>query len=161
MESNGYTIKGVKSITGREGLGYECTLYHNGIKVALVVDVADGGEANYYDVNDKEWDALKEYVKTLPPVTTKWGKEADQSFTCDVDIPIFVENLVNDFEFLKQMKRKCKTKTVFRLDDTPDDEVISINMPYDATMKAHLEQKYGKRLVEIVNETIAERIGAS
>ena len=43
-----YEVKNVKTFTGREGQGFECTLYRNGKSVAKVVNTADGGEIDIY-----------------------------------------------------------------------------------------------------------------
>ena len=38
-----YTVKNVKTFTGMEGLGWECSLYKDGKRLGTVLDDAHGG----------------------------------------------------------------------------------------------------------------------
>ncbi len=159
MKSNGYSVVVHKTIRGREGDGYECTLYHNGKKVCYIVDVADGGEADIYDEDPTEMVLLEAHLATLPERVFKWRGADDNIIESSykMDIYLFIEELVNDYEEVKALKRICKTKTAFRLVDTPDGEVRTLSVPYDEAVKSHLKAKYGNKLVEICNETIKGR----
>lgn len=55
-------------------------------------------------------------------------------------------------ELEARIKRACKTKTVFRLDDG---RTLVSPSPYSLLVKIQLQAKYGAKLVEIINETIA------
>ncbi len=157
MKNNhGYTVKGVKSFMGHEGQGYNCTLCKDGKKIASVIAQGDGGEPYFYFENKQVEEALYAFVKTLPKVKTEFplGDGTKQKIEYSEDIGTFVASLVDDYDYAKRMKRLCKIQTVYRLDDTPEDSVMTLKHPYDAKVKAHLEKKYGKKLVEIVNETL-------
>lgn len=158
--NNGYTVKGVKSFMGHEGNGYNCTLCKDGKKIASVIDQGDGGEPYFYFENKPVEDALHAYVKTLPSIVSDYDdpKDPTKKFEYTPDIASFVSGLVDDYDYAKRTKRLCKTQTVYRLDDTPKDSVMILKHLYNAEAKAHLEKKYGKRLVEIVNETLMAEV---
>lgn len=157
-ENNGYSVKSVKSFMGHEGYGFNCTLCKDGRKVASVINQGDGGEPYFYFENKEVEKALYAFVKTLPKRQTEFprGDGSKEKFEYTEDIGTFVAGLIDEWDYLKRMKRMCKTKTVFRLDDTEEDRVQVIDEPYNASIKSFLDKKYGKRVVEIVNETIAK-----
>ena len=42
-----YSVRNVKQFRGREGHGFNATLYRDNVKVALVMDAANGGEYRF------------------------------------------------------------------------------------------------------------------
>lgn len=144
-----YTVKNVKSFQGREGNGYECSLYKDGKKIGTVTDTASGGMTDFYlDKGEKE--ILDAHCLTLP----KWGSEfGDGEDKYDTDCDIFIGNIVSEFEQTRDMKRKCNKKTLFTLHtDKKKGMFWSMNSLYTPKIKAYLEDKYGKKLKEIINE---------
>ncbi len=146
----GYTVKNVKSFQGREGYGFECSLYKDGKKIGTVTDTAGGGMTDFY-LNKGEKEILDTHCKTLP----KWGSEYG-SKEYDTDCDIFLNSLVNDFEQQKQYRKWCKKGkvTVYRIDKQKKGTYSLLSTSYNEVVKASLEKKYeGKGLV-IVNELI-------
>lgn len=66
-----------------------------------------------------------------------------------------------DAEALKQkkadarLKRQCKNATLFRLQGEANGKYWVCHRPYSPEIKIHLQTKYGSKLVEIINETLA------
>lgn len=57
----------------------------------------------------------------------------------------------------QQIKRWCKTKTVFRLKNDPEGSWRTIKAPYSDRVREHIVRKYGNRVEEIANERYAAR----
>ena len=147
-----YTVKNVKDFIGREGHGYECSLYKDGKRIGRVTDTAGGGMVDFYlDKGEKE--ILDTHCKTLP----KWGKEYGDS-EYDTDCDHFVTSLVSAFEAnahkMKQYRKWCKNQTVFRVVGDKDGEFRTLSQPYTESIKAHLEKKFVGQGLVIVNELI-------
>jgi hypothetical protein len=128
-----YTVKNVKKFRGREGYGFNASLYRDGVNVALVMDDASGGMLRYeWKQNDrKEESLLAAYVATLPPV-----KYAGETMRMTKDI--FIDELVNDFDAEKAFTRILK-KTAFV---TSDGKVRYMTRPRDPGDDAHVLSKY-------------------
>lgn len=47
-------VKNVKSFIGREGYGYSCSLYIDGVKSAVILEDASGGPTDVYQTFDEE-----------------------------------------------------------------------------------------------------------
>ena len=145
---NPYAVKAVKSFMGREGYGYECSLYKDGKRIGTVTDVADGGGMLQCYLNDGEEEKLEAYCDTLPP-------EKYESFTVDIDPCIFVSGLVEEWETKAKLKKSCRGKTCYRLTTDKDTNTYWImKTPFTAEVKKHLQKKYGEALKEIINETL-------
>jgi len=144
---NPYSVKGVKSFQGMEGLGFECSLYKDGKRIGTVTDVCDGGGYLQCNLKEGEEEALEAYCKTLPSETSE-----EYDITIDIDPCIFMSRLVDEFETNKTYKRWCKAKTVFRIDGDDEGSFRTINHVFDDKVKALLEQKYPNQGLYIVNE---------
>jgi len=165
-----YYVKGVKTFRGHEGLGYNATLYRGNKKVAFVYDDASGGELaiewqDYKEpkvsINGKspykdeartykgtpEEKILQELVNELPPEKTDFGQVT-------VDIAIFVDGLVSNYEETKQLKKWCKTKTLFRLKGDKEGEWRTIKNQFCDRVKNYITKTYGNELLEIANERV-------
>jgi len=160
-----YSVKNIKSFTGREGLGFECTLYKDGKKIGTVTDTANGGEVDFY-LDKGEEDKLRAYCKTLPRTyyddvknTTsltkkqfeKFWKEGREIHAGDF-VTALVEKWENDKRQKAQRRRWCKRETVFRIEGDKKGNYRTISQPYDIKIKAHLMQKYKGQGLVIVNE---------
>ena len=147
---NPYAVKNVKSFMGREGGGYECSLYKNGKRIGTVTDTAGGGMVDFY-LNKGEKEILDAHCLTLP----KWGSEfGDGKNEYDTDCDIFLSQLVRKFDEQKQYKKWCKKQTVFSIDGDKDGHFRTINKVFDANVKAHLVKKYPDCGLRIINEEI-------
>jgi len=162
-----FTIKGLKTFTGMEGYGFNASLYYKGKKIAFVIDSAQGGcydyqwadyDAQRVDINTRTWEGkprtykgtpyekvLTEYSASLPP-------EQVEGMTLHPDNDTVVNDLVAEVEENREFKRKCKKKTLILTTDCSENSYIEFKYPYGAGIKAHIEKKYGDKLVEIINE---------
>tara|TARA_Y100000310_G_scaffold120945_1_gene119702 strand:- start:1136 stop:1810 length:675 start_codon:yes stop_codon:yes gene_type:complete len=148
-KAQGYEVKGVKSFLGREGYGFNATMYREGKKIAFVMDSADGGMYDWEWVDRKEEAILEMNVATLPEQPS--GIEG-ADWTLKIDMDWFISGLVEDFENDKTFRTKCKTKTLFSLHSHQNGEYIIHSAPYTASVKTRIEAEYGKDLKEIINE---------
>ena len=147
-----YSVKNVKSFMGREGYGYNATLYRGKNKIAFLIDSANGGEVSIEFINkDNEKELLEKHLKTLLQVDSEIGK-------LNVDAGWFVTACVEKWENerdLRKMKRQCQTKTLFRTSNSTDGRYNIIPSVYDEKMKKHLYKTYGDD-IEIFNEVIKQ-----
>ena len=147
-KAQGYEVRGVKSFMGREGYGFNATMYRGGKKIAFVMDSANGGMYDWDWVDRKEETILEMNVATLPKVPS--GYEGIGELTIDMDW--FISELVEDFENDRDFRTKCKSKTLFILYSHQNGEYIIHSAPYTASVKTRIEAEYGKDLKEIINE---------
>ena len=135
-----YSVKNVKTFTGREGYGYSCTLYKNGKSIGTVTDTADGGPADLY-LNSRELEQeLQDYVNSLP------------SFKFDdMDIPqsveTFLDDLVGEYQNTKQLAKLTKNNWVY-LFKGKEGKFISFSKKLS---KAVIEQKFADQIVKCLN----------
>jgi hypothetical protein len=139
-----FTIKNLKTWSTHDGGGYQFSLYLNDKKFAFVHNDGNGGEVEVecLDVDapkveistwtDKDgkvhgWHVtphyalLSAYVKGLP----KW-----ESYTGDlvhVTIGMFMDTLVNNYEFDKKLAKAKKKGIVFKLNTDSNRTFRSIN----------------------------------
>jgi hypothetical protein len=116
-----YAVKAVKSFTGREGYGFECSLYREGKKVGTVTDTASGGQIDFY-LNKGEEEILDKHCASLPK--EQWSEDSgltkaqwDEYWKGgkEIDKDGFVTSLVTKWEERKQFKTICRTKTVVKV----------------------------------------------
>ena len=143
-----YTVKNVKSFQGREGDGFKCSLYLDGKKIGTVIDTADGGMVDFY-LDNGEKEKLDAHCLTLPKVKSKYFLNG-----LTVDADIFVSELVSKYEVKQKIKRWCKTKTVFRLDDDKEDSYNVLKIPFSDKVKEHILKEYAGKNPIIMNEII-------
>jgi hypothetical protein len=127
-----YTVKNVKNFLGREGHGFNATLYRDGVKVAFVRDMADGGPIRY------EWEGGTEEVvfglhaKAQPPVTFGAGH------TLPMSADIFMSRLVDDSQFKKKLAAGLKKRTYF----IHDNQCFSNKNAFTPAVSTALSQRY-------------------
>ncbi len=153
------TVSNVKSTTGREGYGFFCTVLIDGKPVAKVADYGDGGEPRWEPIkwtSRADMDAVLEsktaietYAKTLPPQTFLDGDPLG------MDADLLIVNLVDAELEARSWRRRCKTKTCFRLKGDPPEAYMVINTPFSPELKAKIVAKHGDRLLEIINERVS------
>jgi len=163
-----YSVKNVKSFRGREGHGFNSTLYRDNKRVAYVDDDANGGECNYHWLDAKEprvevettnWSGKSVIRKCTPEEAKFLNHIKGMIYTCQftgdehpMTEDIFVCELVEAYEEIKQYKRWCRKQTCFRLKGDKEGAWRTVNAPYDARVKAWVEKKYGDKVEEILNE---------
>lgn len=112
-----YTVKNVKTFRGREGQGFNATLYVDGRKIAEVDDSANGGCYRWWWVDTEknperaraDEAALNAHIATLPPVDS--GIADFGPLTMDADL--FVSMLVEDVSLNKQIAGWCRKSVAF------------------------------------------------
>lgn len=104
-----YEVKNVKSFIGREGYGFNASLYRDGKKVAFVYDMADGGPTRYDWEDRKEEAILDAYAAAQPQHESPYtpGK------MYDVDADHVMSRLVDNFDIAKKLKAQLKKKTLY------------------------------------------------
>jgi len=140
-----YTVAKVKTFTGRGGRGYSAQLLFDGKVVADAFNEGNGGDVNL-DWHDKSKRVpLTVVEKPGSPIAHFWPEEAKLLQFCkgqtrsfldeifDLTIYLYVGELVDNFVLEKELRRKCKTKTCFRLKSKPD-------APPNGTRAQHAEK---------------------
>jgi hypothetical protein len=175
-----YSVKNVKSFTGREGYGFNANLYRGRKKIAFCRDMAHGGEvdvdwscgtpprnrddyptedaynqawAEYRQANQEEKDLLQAHLDTLPSVPSNFEGHGDLT----IDAGWFVSDCVAKFESekdLRKMRKQCQTKTLFRKASAGLGQYQICKAPCDDTMRARLRRDFGDD-VEIFNDVLA------
>jgi hypothetical protein len=151
-----YSLKSVAYHVGREGYGFNATLWHFGKKIGVVQDEGSGGCLNWYTDTREEREALCDYVVTLPFYNmyhgdmAKYMPEGYRGTMPSVDS--FLEALLAEHERNKQRK-KLKTKTIFTLHSKPGYE-MTVNQPFTNALGERLRKQHGADLKEILNETL-------
>tara|TARA_R110000824_G_scaffold201667_1_gene385731 strand:- start:6134 stop:6691 length:558 start_codon:yes stop_codon:yes gene_type:complete len=151
-----YTVKNVKSFMGREGYGFNCSLYRDGKKVGSCIDDAGGGGMYPIDWDMKidrkhEQTLFDAHIKSLPAVASSFGKK---DMTLTIDEGWFVTELVNKWEQgkeVRKVKRKCAQKTLYRTLDQNDGSYFVSNILFSPEVGRKLRAKYGDK-IEIFNE---------
>lgn len=144
---NTWQVKNVKTFQGMEGGGFNCTLYRDGKKQAVVVDDATGGPF-WFDWVAKEAErSFKSYCQSLP----KWGKEyGHEEDDLDVTPDIAVSELIERYEEEKRLRRRCKTKILLRRAVDPglaEGEWRTLNRPFTKEQVALIRKHYGEDVV--------------
>jgi hypothetical protein len=132
-------LKNVKTWQGREGQGFQASLYINSVRTAVVTNDAFGGEFRY-DVLDIGWfAAFKEHVAGLPPYTYH-----GQEFPMDMDIVI--EDALCDWQDAKQIKRlKKRGKAIVARN--PDGGLWSWNLQDTEENRQRVLAKYPEAVI--------------
>lgn len=143
------TIKNLKTIRGEEGYAFNCTLYVDGVKAALVTNGGYGGcsEYNWSVGPDKSFyggDFSKKvyaYVASLPPVETTMGGEP---FSYKRELDGLIEDAINEQEVIKQYKRWCKKdqQTVWRTPDMKEGDWKVVSRAFTAEYAAEIRAKH-------------------
>ncbi len=147
-----FTVKNIKTFTGREGYGYSCNLYLNNKKVAVVTDNADGGPLDIFwngpkifDVTTRSLDfeisqeylthkgteaesILEKMIMELPMISI----QGSQPFYSNSEI--FIDDLVNDTLLQQKISRILKkeifileNKQIFSYKIKPTQDSVKIN----------------------------------
>ena len=148
-----YTVKGVKGFRGREGHGFECSLYSDGRKIGTVTDTANGGEINFY-LNKSEKEMLDAYCEALPlePCTEEFMKK-DYPDGYPVSADTLLCRLVDMFETHKRNKRICKTKTMVKVVKDGKDVYYTYPAKFSIQLKNAIKKRdYSDTDIVFMNE---------
>lgn len=168
-----WTVKNVKSWTGRDGIGTECSLYRDGKKVARCLDDGNGGEMHF------EWADWKAPKVDINITVSDYKAEPDangdrpeipHTYRGTPEEKLLAEyaNTQTDSTYGKPMRKdagwvvselcdayernkRLKNKTGFVVLENGRETEYTMNTPYTPEVKARLEAKYGDKLVRILN----------
>ena len=117
------TLKKIKTFIGHEGYGLNAELFLDGVKVAFILDDANGGDVDYQFTDKASEDRVWAFVKSTPDdeytkgmrTQEYWMKypKAIETHKLDTLINEFVDN----FQQEKRLNRLRKNNVVFT---TPD-----------------------------------------
>lgn len=145
----GYAMKAVKSFLGHDGDVLGGNLYYNNRLVARVANDSWGGGMHLDIQNNEQYAKFVKACENLPKIKY-------HTATVDCDSEFIMDAMLGFVETNKEAKRYCKRKMVIITTDCKDGEYITIDRKYipeaPYNHREQLKQKYGKRLVEIVND---------
>jgi len=151
-----YSVKGVKSFQGREGLGFNCNLYRGKKKVAFCYDDASGGEVRIDWLegrNSQESKLLERHVDSLPKVNSQF----DGVGLLTIDDGWFVSDLVAKWEAesdIRKLRKQCSTKTFFRTPTQEKGQYSYYKAPISDALRTKIQRENGDD-VEIFNDVFA------
>lgn len=140
-------VRNVKMLETHRGVAFTCTLYVDGKKAASVSQEGCGGSNDYRWVDAELAKRVHAYAQTLP------GTEFD-GVVLENDLDLTIENLINDLEIRKQVKRLCKgnSRTVWRTPDMKPEEWRISACPFTALAAATIRATHPE--VVFANELI-------
>lgn len=151
------TLKSLKiaKFLSQETTAFSATIYIDGRKAGTADNDGNGGPNRYhFDAFDgkKGYEIeqeLQAWAATLPKMQVY-----DTELSMDLDLVI--DGIIQKMEYDKQVARSCKKKTLFLLEgDDPEVGWRTVKAPYDARVQAFLDNKYGAKVVRILNKEIA------
>jgi hypothetical protein len=150
-EKNGYSVKDYKEMRGHTEaeVAWSCTLLKNNKPIATVFDDSWGG-CLQIDFKDKtEEKNFYDYCKTLP----QWKSEHFEK-PFDTDGDIFINFLIDDFQFEKKVKKLIKTKTIFSFQDDEQHTYRIVKYPYPM-IKDRFQAENKEKKIIVWNEVFA------
>jgi hypothetical protein len=174
-----YTVRGVTSHKGHEGEPLaQCTICRDGKKVAEYHDGDWGGGGEFFwgderapkvkrtiprydDKGTIEIDVTPEEGLLWDHVAGKTtdickGLEGVEPMIRSLNPELFVSDLIDDFLQNRKYRKEAKTHTIFRLQGDVEGNYWTLKRPFNLPTKQWLQNKYGARLVEIINETLGQ-----
>ena len=123
-----------------ETLCFSATIYFDGKKVGYARNNGCGG-CNRYDWDSRE---IRETVE-------QWANEQETEFKFDV-LDQLIDDIIQEYETNKWLKRQCKKKVVFRLKGDKKGEWHLLNYPWCQKAVDFIEERYGDKVECIANE---------
>ena len=142
-----YEVKNVKihKDMSEETLCFSAAIYADGKRIGTAKNQGQGGPNHYEADDDEAFKALEAFAKERGTVEEKF------SF---METDIFIDELVNEFDWNRILRRDCKTKTLFRTSDEPNkDSWRVIKAKFSDEIRSYIYSKYGTDAI-ILNETI-------
>jgi hypothetical protein len=167
-----YEFKNSKKMRGMDGLAWSGNLFRDGVKVAYVVNGGSGAPTEFewvdrfgpkVDLNLVNHEG-KPYVYRATVEEAKLmehikGKTIDHGYGTGprpMEVDDFVGNLADDLDFENNLKRQCKTKTLFRLKTDKDGAYHVSNQLFSKAVKDVFVKKYGDQIAEFINERFGQ-----
>ena len=148
------TVNAVKTFIGREGEGYNCNVFVDGVKVAFARDDAGGGMTDY-DYVGKTFDAMRANLKLLDRAIKEYPplriEDDIDGFTAIYDddgnwaqgIDVIISDAVNSFLINRKRKSQLKTKVLYTDNTCKDGEYFTIPHKGNAEKcRAYILAKY-------------------
>ncbi len=119
-------VKAYKKFHGHDGRGFDCSLYIDGKRTAIISDDGWGGEWMIDIFDQARFDAMEMKIKALPPLESEYGP-------MDMDVDIWVE------EYLLGTAEASKSRKI--MTRAPDGKEYVWDAPYKkANREKILEQ---------------------
>jgi O-acetyl-ADP-ribose deacetylase (regulator of RNase III) len=159
------TLKAIKiaKFMSEETLAYTANIYWKNKKVGDCKNEGHGGCTMVWlhKASDAQKAEIQKYV--MDHQTTKdWIKEfpptANHTPTWEYYLEILVDDIANEKDEINDLKRICKGTVLFRVEGDPEGEFRTIKSAWDTKIQAHLAIKYGDKVVEVLNKTLAEKL---
>lgn len=156
MTQETYELKGIKTFNGREGGGYEATLYLGSKKVGVAMNEGSGG-GDCFRFNTKESEAaFQAFVNTWYETSESkaywdaWSKEHELDTMDSIlhKMECWTTEFIDNRESEKQLKRWSKTKTVFRLKGDGKGTWRTCNQKGDKIIQ-YIHKTYGDKVETI------------
>ena len=138
IETEGWTVKAVKSMEHNKGLFYSGNLYRGARKVATFVEHGCGGPMSIEYCDD---DAKSDFLSLSNFVQGDVHTESDV---------VMIAEMVDQYEHVKRIRRDRKKKTYFSIEEHDDTTEYAINTPYSKQAVAVILQNKGD--ITIANE---------
>lgn len=152
----GVDVKGLKKTPGHDGMVWSCSVYLDGAKIGGVQEDVNGAGL-WVNISPE---SQAKFVSALKGVDYPVNDLAfeDLGMTCPEDNAGYIEwvlpKIVNELEALKQLKKKCKTRTLYQLQTDTDATHWYISQPFTPEVKSALLAEYDVKL--FLNEALAE-----
>lgn len=140
-------LRKLKIFTGRDGQGFEVELTLDGETVASVINSGNGGCHVWYWKPEADRDEAHRLMREHPAYS-KFLKEFPTLGESEAPDHV-VDSLIDDVESEKQLRRWCKTKIVFRVEDWPEGQYRTYRGAYNAANVAAIMQRHPG--AEIIN----------
>lgn len=137
MKKELFTIKNYKSWSTYDGGGYQFTLYYDGKKFANVHNDGNGGWVEVNCEKEEDQKRFNSFIDGLP----KWKSSIDGS-DMDTTADIFMDELVNEFEFAKKLAKAKKKGVTFRLLSDRSNVFRTLNVLDIDRAKQYLDQNF-------------------
>jgi hypothetical protein len=146
MEKPRVEIKKVKTFRGMEGYGLNADIHINGVKCMFVIDEGNGGEFRYetnrdpkkQHIIDENIRILEDYIKSLPAKKMKMG---DSEFEIDMDMDIYIDDVLMEQETMKRLNKLQKNSIVFGRKENDAWNVLKYNVRLTEVPHAMLQKK--------------------
>lgn len=103
---NGFTLKGLKTMMGRDGYMVNCTLLFNGKKFGDYIDQGDGSEYIFYPAEGFSQLGIENALRRFPLIDTH--DEEPELPPIHWNIGILVDRLIGQKETLKEFRKAQK-----------------------------------------------------
>lgn len=151
----GYTLKALKTFSGREGQGFSVTLVRDGIPWIDCLNEANGGSFRFSAYTPLQRARHDQVIVDARQAEGEgmWdvpGEEPDRYDDGSPEVAdAFTEMLVGLHQTLKDIERKAKIKVLFTRKGDCEGVYYEVKAPYSAALAARLREKEGARLDEM------------